>query len=258
MLFKNLPITALLIAGAALSAGCSVGNDAGEAPPTSAAEQSVSPDSGSDPASCFDGVVGDGATCVDPGELKMEASLLCEQAGLVLVDIKYSDGGCGGQTSEASYSCCVAPPPPPVDPGPDPGTCMIGEVGDGVTCENPDDLKLEASLLCEQAGLALTDFKYADDGCGGQTRMASYACCAAAAAPPPPPAPEPDPSTCVGGVVGDGATCVDPGVLKEAALAACLQAGLDLYDFEYSDDACGGQTQEASYTCCALTVGPAQ
>jgi hypothetical protein len=62
----------------------------------------------------------------------------------------------------------------------------------------------------------------------------------------------------VGGVVGDGATCVDPGVLKEAALAACLQAGLDLYDFEYSDDACGGQTQEASYTCCALTVGPAQ
>lgn len=107
MLFKNLPITALLIAGAALSAGCSVGNDAGEAPPTSAAEQSVSPDSASDPASCFDGVVGDGATCVDPGVLKEAALAACLQAGLDLYDFEYSDDACGGQTQEASYTCCA-------------------------------------------------------------------------------------------------------------------------------------------------------
>jgi len=135
------------------------------------------------PAACFDGSVGDGVTCQDPGLLKQQAGEACENAGLQLVDFIYSDDGCGWQTLKAAYTCCPAGPP---DPGPGPGQpdCVVSTVGAGATCRGLDVLKAEAVAVCEQSGRVLGDI-YPAGGCpDGQASKAEISCCSTAGAEP--------------------------------------------------------------------------
>ncbi|AUX46345.1 uncharacterized protein SOCE26_078510 [Sorangium cellulosum] len=68
-----------------------------------------------------------------------------------------------------------------------------------------------------------------------------------------------EPDACKTGVVGDGVTCEDPGVLKDTANALCVEAGLSLSDFQYDaygEDGCDWRTREAKFTCCASSEPP--
>jgi hypothetical protein len=131
--------------------------------------------------------------------------------------------------------------------------CAQGVAGDGKSCQDLGSLKLEAYNACQEAGLSLVDIEYIHGACGADAKLAQYECCPP---PPPPPAPDPDPtpvpgpSDCSYGTVGDGATCTDPGALKNDAYAICTKAGLDLVDFAYSGGDCGWQTTIAKYACC--------
>lgn len=128
-----------------------------------------------EPAACFADAIGDGTTCLDPGDVKTEAFLACQDVGLELIDLYVDSGACGGQIAMAKYTCC--PLPLPSDPPPDTNACFDGEVGDGVACQSAADLKAQAIDACDAKGGALTDLWFADGCPDGESSKAGFSCC---------------------------------------------------------------------------------
>lgn len=178
------------------------------------------------------------ASCVDPGELKLEAHNLCLQSGKVLTDLQITSSCANGLAEAIQYQCCVAPPPPPNDPWtglpplpaePAPG-CVWESFGDGQTCQDYGQFKEPAYEACLLAGLNLTNLYVQDDAsCSDWLGTNFIAECCPAPPPPPPPV------VCLSGTIGDGQTCMDLGNIKTTAHEACQQAGVVLFDLQIAD-----------------------
>ncbi len=143
-----------------------------------------------EPPVCTGGVLGDGVTCLDPGDVKDAAYAACVAAGLEIVALDVVSDGCGGLVTFAKYTCCSAPPPPS-DPGP--SACFDGEVGDGLACQSAADLKVQAIDACGAAGGQLADIWLAEGCPDGESSKAGFSCCLPQPSPDPDPQPEPDP-----------------------------------------------------------------
>jgi hypothetical protein len=178
------------------------------------------------------------ASCVDPGELKLQAYNLCLQSDKVLTDLQITSSCANGLAEAIQYQCCAAPPPPPNEPWtglpplpaePAPG-CVWEFFGDGQTCQDYGQFKEPAYEACLQAGLTLTNLYVQDDASCSDWFGTNFIgeCCAA----PPPPPPAPPPVVCLSGTIGDGQTCQDLGEIKTAAYLTCDQAGLMLFDLQ--------------------------
>lgn len=174
-------------------------------------------------------------TCVDPGDLKMEAHDLCQQSNMVLTDLRYEATCDGWKADSAEYECCAAttaPPYPPPPPVPGEG-CTLASLGDEQTCQDLSNFKQLAYDACTLDGLQLVGLYFpANSGsCGpNEGSTVEYQCCPA----PPPPVP---PVTCLEGTLGDGQTCQDLGDVKLTAYNACADAGLVLFDLQIADPA---------------------
>lgn len=197
------------------------------------------------------------ATCVDPGELKLEAYNICLQSDTVLTDLQFPSWCANGLADSAQYTCCTAPaappvPPPPAPPSqPNPG-CVFEFIGDGQTCQNLGDIKLPASEACFAAGMQLTNIFVQDQGsCNNYDGVnLGYECCPV---PPPPP----PPVVCLSGSLGDGQACLDLGGIKTSAWQSCEQAGLILFDLQIADVGGCAPTEAllATYQCTAPDYG---
>jgi hypothetical protein len=172
------------------------------------------------------------ATCVDPGELKLEAHNLCLQTDSVLTDLQFPSWCANGLADSAQYTCCATPPPPqppspPTEPGPG---CVWESFGDGQTCQDYGQFKEPAYEACVLAGLTLTNLFVQDQGsCSDWLGTTFVAECCPAPPPPPPPV------VCLSGTIGDGQTCMDLGNIKLTAHEACEQAGVVLFDLQIAD-----------------------
>ncbi|AUX46347.1 uncharacterized protein SOCE26_078530 [Sorangium cellulosum] len=195
------------------------------------------------------------ADCTDAASLIEEARAACEAQERDVAEVALRSPCGEGLFAHVEYRCAE----------PEPAECFSGAVGDQVTCHDPGMLKEEANAVCVEAGQSLADFQYVqgEGGCEWRIVEAKYTCCPPSGPPPPPPpSPEPpaDPSidpSCKTGVVGDGVTCEDPGVLKDEAYQLCESAGLDLGQFDaWSTAACGGYALEAKFTCCPEAPAP--
>ncbi|TKC92097.1 hypothetical protein [Polyangium fumosum] len=184
------------------------------------------------------------ASCATPETWKGRAELDCDENGLVLAEITYLDPCGDGLFRSAEHEC--AEPDPEVD------VCTTDTVGDGATCQDPSLLKDMASQACQLAGQQMVDFQYTTGDCGGMTRQASYTCCPPIVDPPPPEPPpsEPPPLVCQSGALGDGVTCLDNGLLKDMAYAACKELGLSLADLQIAGDCPAGQASKVGFSCC--------
>lgn len=183
-------------------------------------------------------------TCIDYSSMKQQVYDICQQAGLQLTGLSVKPvEGCNSEVGGgADYQCCPIPPPPPA---PAPGTCTNGNVGDG-TCIDYDSLKIQAQILCKEAGLYLTDFVVdSGDSCGNNAAAnAAYECCAT-----PPPPPPPVPGVCTSGTVGDG-TCQTLDKFKIGASDACNDLGAGFIDFQIDFGSCAnGEAVAATYVC---------
>lgn len=245
--------TGALVISALMSAGCSSAASSGEEQNQSSLDQQISADPGAlsdgeckkpKPDACTSGEIGNGKHCLDPSTVKDKAFKACDKDGFVLTELSITETCPGGLPSKASYTCCPTPPPPPPDPGP--GSCIVGDLGDGLTCEDPGTIKTNAFLICDKDGLVLTELKLASDCAGGLSTKASYVCCDPNTPPPPPP-----PQDCSVSELGDGQTCQDLFVLKQAAYDACKLDGRELTDLKYVDGCPGGQSSKISFVCCA-------
>ena len=161
------------------------------------------------------------ATCVDPGELKLEAYNICLQSDTVLTDLQFPSWCANGFVDSAQYTCCTAPAAPPVPPPPAPPShphpgCVFEFIGDGQTCQNLGDIKLPASEAWFAAGMQLTNIFVQDQGsCNNYDGVnLGYECCPV---PPPPP----PPVVCLSGSLGDGQACLDLGGIKTSAWQSC-------------------------------------
>ncbi|MDC0744572.1 hypothetical protein [Polyangium mundeleinium] len=179
------------------------------------------------------------ASCATPETWKERAELDCDENGLILAEITYLDACGDGLFRSAEHEC--AEPDPEVD------VCTIDTVGDGVTCQDPSKLKDIASQVCQIAGQQMVDFQYTTGDCGWMTRQASYTCCPPIVDPPPPP---PPPLVCQSGALGDGVTCLDKGLLKDKAYAACNALGLSLADLQTAGDCPADQASKVGFSCC--------
>lgn len=203
------------------------------------------------------------ATCVDPGELKLEAYNICLQTNTMLTDLQFPAWCADGLADSAQYTCCAAPPPAPPPPPPSQPNagCVFEFIGDGQTCQNLGDVKLPAYEACNAAGQQLTNLFVQDQGsCNpGDGVNFGYECCPIPPAPPsPPPSPPPaPPSVCLSGTVGDGQACVNLGDIKTSAWAACEQAGLILFDVQIADVGLCTPSEAvlATYQCVAADYG---
>jgi hypothetical protein len=64
---------------------------------------------------------------------------------------------------------------------------------------------------------------------------------------------------CMGGVIGDGITCVPPDQIKIQSYDACLAAGLALAELVLDDPICAnGGSAHTTYTCCPAPPLPPQ
>ncbi|HVK67659.1 MAG TPA: hypothetical protein VM694_24405, partial [Polyangium sp.] len=182
------------------------------------------------------------ASCATPETWKERAELDCDENGLVLAEITYLDACGDGLFRSAEHEC--AEPDPEVD------VCTTDTVGDGVTCQDPSMLKDIASQVCQIAGQQMVDFQYTTGDCGWRTRQASYTCCPPIVDPPPPSQPPPPPLVCQSGALGDGVTCLDKGLLKDKAYAACNALGLSLADLQTAGDCPADQASKVGFSCC--------
>jgi len=181
------------------------------------------------------------ATCVDPGELKLEAHNICLQTDSVLTELNIPSWCVNGLADSAQYTCCAAPPPPPNDPStglpPLPAApadgCVWETFGDGQTCQDYGQFKEPAYQACLLAGLTLTNLYVQDQASCSDWLGTNFIaeCCPAPPAPPPPP----PPVVCLSGTIGDGQTCMDLGNIKTTAHEACQQAGVVLFDLQIAD-----------------------
>jgi hypothetical protein len=129
-----------------------------------------------DPAEVRSVAQGDGvggAPCQTPAALELAADITCKVDGMVASTYAFLDD-CGDGTYRGVDPKCV----PPSDTSS--GACVVGLVGDGVTCTDPALLDEAAEEACLQAGLVLVDVGTFGADCGGQASQAKYACCPAA------------------------------------------------------------------------------
>ncbi|MDI1451344.1 hypothetical protein [Polyangium sp. 6x1] len=160
----------------------------GEGKGSQAIPKGEDPEGGETPSGCIEGTV-ESAACEDPGVLKDQAYAICVAEGLLFTAFDYQGGDCGWQTTQAHYECCAEPPPPPEPPHTDPPPpnpppppepppiCASGSIGDGVTCQPGDMLKLAAYEACEQAGLQLFDLVGDVGDCSpGEALELTYSC----------------------------------------------------------------------------------
>ncbi|WP_437968652.1 hypothetical protein WMF04_04860 [Sorangium sp. So ce260] len=68
-----------------------------------------------------------------------------------------------------------------------------------------------------------------------------------------------EPGSCLGGELGDGFTCTDSTVLKDAAHGACVSIGAELSIFEHESsnrDCAGYEATRARFSCCLPKLPP--
>jgi predicted small secreted protein len=114
-----------------------------------------------------------GFSCTDGGELKTQAYLACDAAGLQLVGLDLDTSACNTESESVSavYTCCPAPP------APDPSCFDLG-LGDGTSCHDVASYKEQANAACESKGSVLADLWAAADGCtGGEATKIGFTCC---------------------------------------------------------------------------------
>ncbi len=187
-------------------------------------------------SACFATKIGDGLTCVDATTLKLQAIDACtNQAAATLSSLSLSNDCADGGSTIAFIECCTEIAPP-VD-----NSCIAQAIGDGTACIDATTIKESAIDACTAEGAVLTDLSLANDCADGGSTMAKLVCCL--------PAP-PSGGDCKVLAVGDGASCEDPIVLKQASLDLCTQAGLVFADFALDGDCPNGQSTTAKATCC--------
>jgi hypothetical protein len=174
----------------------------------------------------------------------------------------YADAGtspgnasCGAEPGKP-YADAGVPPAPYVDagaPGADAGeprSCFGQLIGDGNTCISELDLKLQGEALCSGKGYTIDALKLGEGDCAGGSTEGWVSCCE----PPPPPR---EPDGCTGGVIGDGATCMDLTTLKLKASGACEAIGASLVGLAGSaDQSCPSGALWAKYECCKTGAAP--
>lgn len=173
------------------------------------------------------------APCVAAEELFLEAQLRCKERGLGLDQAKYVEA-CGEGHYRGVVETCLDG-----SSGEPPGACKPVVVGDG-SCLSLAELHDLAAASC---GGEPSDLAPSLDCEGGASTMAKALCCEAM-----PPSPPPGTDHCSSMVVGDGATCVDPGALKTLASSAC--GPLVLADVSLAADCPGDLSTTAKVTCC--------
>jgi hypothetical protein len=204
---------------------------------------------------CVSASAGDGSSCIDYADLKMQIHALCEADGRVLTDLSNMvECPGGGGVVQADYVCCApAPVDPNQDPGPDPSGCVYSVLGDGTTCETPEALKAQASSVCAAEGLVVLDLSGTNDCPNGGSTYAKLACCPEPDPNNPPPDPNnppPDPVVCSYHVLGDGTVCAAEDAWTDQAEAVCAAEGSSLTDFGFAADCADGTSSYAKFTCC--------
>ena len=204
------------------------------------AEDLPANDCGDPPIPCTTGVLGDGIACFDYGDIKQQTYDLCVAQGLTLTDLKIAGDCPDGSANLVEYTCCPIPEPTPT-------TCIGLLLGDGSTCQAPEDWKQQAFDACVAEGLSLTGLGLSSDNCpnGGST-YAKVECCGDANDPGDPPQP---PDACIYDALGDG-TCQSVEDWKVAAADYCAANALSLAEIYYSEECPGGESGYVKFACC--------
>jgi hypothetical protein len=240
---------AVVLAGVALfMAGCSGtvtnGGDNG------ATELSLEEGDGANVDACTSGVVGDGVTCETPDVWKLASWEVCSAQGLILTELAFEPDCADGRSTHASYACCAAPPPPE----PDPTACTAEVLGDGVTCQSPEQWKVLLAGAngddgyCAAQGLVLHDVFLHNDCADGGSTYAKISCCPASSTPPEP---DPNAQVCAYGALGDGTTCHTTEEWLAEVEAICATKNRSLVDLGVSNDCEDGSSSYAKFSCCA-------
>lgn len=175
-------------------------------------------------------------TCLDTGVLSKQAYADCEKDGLVVSDLVFLDP-CGDKMFRSEKHVCV-------EPDGEDEACTTQKLGDGVKCMDPGMLKQLAFEACLGMDLELVDLLYDTSDCGGKPRIATYTCC------PKIPEPPPAEGVCKSSTIGDGINCMELGIVKKDAMAACGAMGMALVDYLPSGDCPMGKASSAAINCC--------
>lgn len=195
-------------------------------------------------AVCVSGSLGDGTTCIDYVDIKMDAHALCETSGRVLVDLTLS-GECPNGVEQVNYTCCAPQPPNPSDPGnPNSDPCSWHALGDGSVCQTEAAWLAEATQICDADGCFVQGLGLALDCGDGSSSYAKFGCCTDAAPPPPP-------ATCSYHALGDGTTCATDEAWQDQAEQVCAADGFAVLEMGFAHDCADGTSSYAKLACCA-------
>ncbi len=121
---------------------------------------------------CFTDKLGDGTTCMDPGEVKKLAYEICLKAGQQLTDLASFSDDCAPNVRQVQYTCCKPTNPPPPAP-----TCYKIPAKEITTCTDLGALKQAAWDLCTLENKNLVDLQTWGDCPGGQASQLVAVCC---------------------------------------------------------------------------------
>lgn len=193
---------------------------------------------------CVSASVGDGTTCIEHADLKMDLHMLCEASGRVLTDLSnFMHCPNGDGVVSADYECC-APAPADPNPNPDANGCVYQALGDGTTCQSEADWQAQAAAHCSAQGLFMRDFGVALDCANGESSHVKLGCCVDSAPPAP------DPVICSYHPLGDGTACADSDAWTDEAEALCAAEGLVVADLYLAADCAGGASSFGKLACC--------
>ncbi|WP_438035613.1 hypothetical protein [Sorangium sp. So ce204] len=152
--------------------------------------------------------------------------------------------GTGGGEDPGSEGGGGRLPPPP------PSACWLGDMGDGFTCHDTATLRDHAQARCARMGAELASFvsDTLNPSCAEhESSEVVFECCGGEPPPPPPP------NSCWKGELGNGASCIDMGAIKDRAYAMCVSAGARLTWLDALPDPgrCGpNEATKATFECC--------
>lgn len=128
-------------------------------------------------ATCEALTIGTPETCMSPIDMKDAAVALCDQIGLIAVDVSPAWDCPDGGATYAKILCCDsgAPAGTPEVP-PDPGPSPAGSFGDGVTCVADADFLAMADAACAEIDMVLVDLYLSGDCPDGASLYAKYVC----------------------------------------------------------------------------------